>query len=277
MRTSIVVLASVLTAATARAEKLGIVVTGDPSLQPQLTAQLERWLHDRGRTLVPGALEPDAINTLLDCFVLEDLGCARGVVETRARSRALLFARVEQSSNRDGTRNVSVTGYWFQKHSEPIAERRICTSCTDSKLYETVDELMLVLAHDPPPGIAGATPQAVAPEASAQPAPRGQPDAPPSAGERSSSRRMLPYGLIGAGALGVVGGLVMIGIDEDPTPHGDQRPTYRDTATPGAVLAIAGAAAVGAGVYLWLTDRRGAHPVAAVSSDGAVVGWAGRF
>jgi hypothetical protein len=276
MRTSIVVLASVLTAATARAEKLGIVVTGDPSLQPQLTAQLERWLHDRGRTLVPGALEPDAINTLIDCFVLEDLGCARGVVETRARSRALLFARVEQTSNRDGTRNVSVTGYWFQKHSEPIAERRICTSCTDGKLYETVDELMLVLAHDPPPGISGVLPVAATGSAPL-PAPLVQPDAPPPASEQASSRRMLPYGLIGAGALGVVGGLVMIGIDEDPTPHGVQRPTYRDTATPGAVLAIAGAAAIGAGVYLWLADRRGSHPVAAVSSDSAVVGWAGRF
>jgi hypothetical protein len=275
MRTSIVVLASVLTAATARAEKLGIVVTGDPLLQPQLTAQLERWLHDRGRTLVPGALEPDAINTLIDCFVLEDLGCARGVIENRARSRALVFARIEQTSNRDGTRNVSITGYWFQKNSEPIAERRLCTNCTDGKLYETVDELMLTLAHDPPVGLPGATP-AAATGPSAQLTPLGQVDAPPPP-EQPSARRMLPLGLVGAGALSVVGGLVMIGIDEDPTPQGAQRPTYRDTATSGAVLAIAGAAAIGAGVYLWFTERRGAHPVAAVSSGGAVVGWAGRF
>src|SRR5687767_1449981 len=147
MRTSIVVLASVLTAATAHAEKVGVVVTGEASLQPQLTSQLERWLHDRGRTIVPGALEPDAISTLVDCFVLEDLGCARGVVGARASARSLVYARVDQTSNDDGTRDVAVTGYWFQKDHEAIVERRVCSQCTDAKLVATVDELMLALAH----------------------------------------------------------------------------------------------------------------------------------
>src|SRR5215212_115925 len=108
MRTSIVVLASVLTAATAHAEKVGIVVTGEATLQPQLASQLERWVHDRGRTLVPGALEPDAINTLIDCFVLEDLGCARGVVDNRSKSRAVVFTRAETTQNPDGTRDIAI-------------------------------------------------------------------------------------------------------------------------------------------------------------------------
>src|SRR5688572_2386703 len=99
MRTSIVVLASVLTAATAHAEKVGIVVTGEATLQPQLSSQLERWLHDRGRTLVPGAVPPDAISTLMDCFVLEDLGCARGVVDARASARSVIYARIDHVSN----------------------------------------------------------------------------------------------------------------------------------------------------------------------------------
>lgn len=270
MRTSIVVLASALTAATAHAEKVGIVVTGEANLQPQITSQLERWLHDRGRTLVPGALEPDAINTLYDCFVLEDLGCARGVVDARANSRALIYARVEQTSNSDGTRDVSVTGYWFQKNAEPIAERRVCKQCTDAKLLATVDELMLALAHTPPVGtgtpVVTETPAAAASE--------------PIHGSDTSdggSRRLLPYGLMGAGAVALLGGVVMLAIDEDPDPADTMNATYRDTGTAGVIFGAAGAAALGVGIYLWFSDQRGSRPVAAVSSDGAVIGWAGRF
>lgn len=283
MRTSIVVLASVLTAATAHAEKVGIVVTGEANLQPQLASQLERWLHDRGRTLVPGALEPDAVNTLIDCFVLEDLGCARGVVDARATSRAVIFARVEQTSNPDGTRNISVTGYWFQKNAEPIAERRVCKQCTDAKLIATVDELMLALAHTPPIGT-GAPAGASAPGPTTAAAPTrssddtdGNDNTDGSDGTDGGERRLLPYGLMGAGAAALLGGVVMLAIDEDPDPTNTTSPTYRDTGTAGVVLGAAGAAALGVGIYLWLGDKRASRPVAAVSHDSAVVGWAGRF
>jgi hypothetical protein len=268
MRTTCFVLASVLTAATAHADKVGIVVTGEARLQPQLTSQLERWLHDRGHTVVPGALEPDAINTLVDCFVLEDLGCARGVVSARASANSVVYARVDQTTNADGTLEVSVTGYWFQKEHEAIAERRVCSACTDEKMFATVDELMHALVHEPPPplpgGNAGDGTSATGDGAAS----------PTDTGERS---RMLPYGLVGAGALALVGGVVMIAIDEDPNPIGVQSPTYRDTATIGTVVGIAGAAALGVGLYLWITDKPSSQPIAAVSRDGAVVGWAGRF
>lgn len=266
MRTTVFVLASALSAATAHADKVGIVVTGEARLQPQLTSQLERWLHDRGHTIVPGALEPDAINTLVDCFVLEDLGCARGVVKARASSRSLVYARVEQTTNDDGTREVAITGHWFQKDHEAIAERRVCTACTDEKMFATVDELMHALVHEPPPPLSGDKPEAGA-SASTTPATT----------ETGGGSRMLPYGLIGVGALALVGGVVMIGIDEDPDPVGVQSPTYRDTATAGTVIGIAGAAALGVGLYLWMTDKPSSQPVAAVSRDGAIVGWAGSF
>ena len=275
MRTSIVVVASVLTAATAHAEKVGIVVTGEANLQPQLASQVERWLHDRGRTLVPGALEPDAINTMIDCFVLEDLGCARGVVDARAGSRSVLYARVEQTPNEDGTRNISVVGYWFQKGAEPIVERRLCTQCTDAKLIETVDEMMLALAHTPPVG-GGAPPAAGPAPVTALPATGAAGPA------ETDSRGLLPYGLMGAGAAALLGGIVMLAIDEDPDPANTTNPTYRDTGTTGVVLGAAGAAALGVGIYLWFSDKGGSRQVAAVnllgiSHDSAVVGWSGRF
>jgi hypothetical protein len=69
----------------------------------------------------------------------------------------------------------------------------------------------------------------------------------------------------------------MLAIDEDPDPAITTRPTYRDTGTTGAVLTIAGAAALGVGTYLFITSKRSSAPIAAISADGAVVGWAGRF
>jgi hypothetical protein len=266
MRTTAFVLATLLGAATAHADKVGIVVTGEARLQPQLTSQLERWLHDRGHTVVPGALEPDAINTLVDCFVLEDLGCARGVVAARASSRSLVYARVEQTPNDDGTRQVAVTGYWFQKDHEAVSERRVCEACNDDKMFATVDELMHALMHEPPPPLPSDKPQA------------GTSTAPSSAATtEAGGSKMLAYGLVGVGALALVGGVVMIGIDEDPDPVGVQSPTYRDTATIGTIVGIGGAAALGVGLYLWITNKPSSQPIAAVSRDGAIVGWAGRF
>lgn len=55
MRSALVVLATLAVASPASAEHVGVVVTGEATLQPQVAAQLEGWLHDRGRTVVPGA------------------------------------------------------------------------------------------------------------------------------------------------------------------------------------------------------------------------------
>jgi hypothetical protein len=265
MRTSFVVLALAI-ATPAHAEQVGVVVTGEATLQPQVAAQLEGWLHDRGRTVVPGPLEPSAINTLIDCFVLEDLACAQGLIDSRSKSNAVVYARVEVTPTGDGTRQIAITGTWFQKNHEPIAERRVCEACTDEALHGTVEDLMLALVHEPPPPAAGAPPSTPA----AGPAPA-------SPAEDGTRRAYVPYGLMVAGSVALVAGGIMVAIDQDPSPVGPQSATYRDTATGGAVLGIAGAAALAAGIYLWFDDRRTSTPVAAVSHDTAVVGWTGRF
>jgi hypothetical protein len=256
MRTPIFVLAS-LVSTTAYAERVGVVVTGEATVQPQVAAQLERWLHDHGRDVVPGPLEPEAINTLIDCFVLEDMGCARGVVDTRSKSKAVVFTRAETTQNADGTRDIAITGYWFQKDHDALAERRVCAQCNDELLHATVDELMLALVHEPPPPLAGAVPT--------EPTSEG-----------SSIPKWAPVGLMAAGAVAVLAGGIMIAIDQDIDPMGKQQPNIRDTATGGVVLGLAGVGAAVGGYYLWRKQQR-SMPVAAVSSDGAYVGWAGRF
>lgn len=264
MRTLLVLVATIAATATARAEKVGVVVTGEPTLQPQVVSQLEGWLRDRGRIVIPGALEPSAINTLIDCFVLEDLGCARGVVDQRAKAKSVVFARVDTMPAEDGMRNVFITGTLFQKGHESITEKRACARCTEKSLHDTVDELMLALLHDPPAPLVAANRVVTAPATIES--------------ESSPRTRMLPLALMGVGGLGLVAGGILIAIDDDePAPMGPQEPRYNDTMTGGIVLGIAGAAALGTGIYLYL--RNGAHsaPVAAVGSDSAIVGWAGRF
>lgn len=259
MRLPAFVVASLVTT-TAYAERVGVVVTGEATVQPQVAAQLERWLHEKGREVVPGPLEPEAINTLIDCFVLEDLGCARGVVDTRSKSKAVVFTRAETTQNSDGTRDIAISGYWFQKNRDVVAERRVCAKCNDDLLHATVDELMLALVHDPPVPVPGET----------------KPIAEDPIEEKSSLPRWAPLGIMVVGGIAVVAGGVMIAIDEDPNPNGAQQPEYRNTAAGGAVLLVSGAVAAGVGYYLWRKQER-SMPVAAVTSDGGYVGWLGRF
>jgi len=260
MRT-LLVLAATLLPATSRAE-VGVVVTGEATIQPMLSAQLADWLHDHGRTVQAGALEPEAISTLIDCFVLEDLNCARKVVDVRARSSSLVFARAEATSNADGTREVAITGYWFQRDHEAVTERRVCKRCTDQALHTTVEDLMLALVHEPPAPAATSTPDTdlERPEPSS---------APPS--------RMLPIAVMAAGGAALLTGGILFAIDQDPKPQGAQQPQYLDTATGGLVLGAAGLAALGAGIYLYVTAKPRSTPIAAVTHGGAFFGWSGRF
>jgi len=266
MRTAFVVLALAI-ATPAHAEQVGVVVTGEATLQPQVASELEIWLHARGRQIEAAALEPSAINTLIDCFVLEDLGCARGLVDARSKAPSVMYARVEATQTDDGMREVSVTGYWFQKNHEALAERRICEKCTDEKLHDTVDELMLALVHEVP----------LPSEAAAASAPVAEQPVDEMPVENQPRKNFVPLGLMVAGGAAIVAGGVLLAIDEDPVPNGPQQATYRQTATGGVVMTVAGAAALGTGIYLWMKDRKHGAPVAAVTHDGAVVGWTGRF
>jgi hypothetical protein len=222
MRTSLVV-ASLAIVSPAAAEPVGVVVTGEATLQPQVSAQLEGWLDDRGRSVTPGALEPSAINTLIDCFVLEDLGCARGLVDARAKTRSIIYAVIEVMPDEDGTRDISLTTYWFQKDHDATFERRVCENCTTDALHTMIDEQMLALMHLPPPLVV--LPAVVAP---------------PVKIEKKRDDR-LRVGIMAAGAVSLLAGTVLLAMDQDPNPMGMQQPTYRDTATGGVLLGLAGA------------------------------------
>jgi len=297
-----------LAAVPARADgTVGVIVTGESTMQPQLVAQLETWLRSHGHELVAAPLPADAISALIDCFVIEDQACARGVVEKRAKTKVVVFAQATVSADR----SVTLTAYWFTKDKAPVTEHRTCERCTDVTMRRTADELMDALVStvatrvkvtSSPPG---ATVRLGKKEIGTTPFhynfPLGEhrlvfehPDRDPEVrqvtvtkGEPSSIdvrfapaphvSRVPAYAVLaGAVALGAAGG-VLLAIDED-VPTDQKDPSYHDTAPYGVGLAAAGAVALGVGVYLLVrTPSKKAVPTAALAPGGGMIGWAGRF
>jgi hypothetical protein len=127
MRTAILALVVVLCAsAPARGSgQIGVVGAGDP-LQKQVTSHIEKWLRQQGHKIVGAPLSRDAAATLANCFVIDDLKCARGVVDARTKAISLVFVSVEING-----KTVTFTLYWFVKGHDPIGEKQSCEGCAD--------------------------------------------------------------------------------------------------------------------------------------------------
>lgn len=299
---------------TARAD-IGVVVAGEATMQPMLVRQLEGWLTQHGHTLVPNAMPADAINTLTDCFVIEDEPCARAVIEKRGRTKSIIFARVELQAGGDIDKTITVTAYWFQDGQKVASARRFCERCNEATLKSTADDLLAQLIKGGPKTLgrlkltsnptgaacaidgkpAGSTPleQDIAPgdheivvTRNRHRAEKRQIQIKP--GETSSIEvalaelhdqpkgTLLPVVTMGAGVAMIVTGGVLFAIDQDKGP--DEPEFIRNTAPWGIGIGIGGVLAVGGG-YLWYrtTKNHESRPVAAVSRTGSFVGWAGSF
>lgn len=317
-----VVIALVLAAPRgARAEGdvgVGVVVTGDGSMQPQLAAQIERWLSGHGHRLVASPLPPEAITQLIDCFVLEDQGCARGVVEQRAKSSSLVFARVDAKNNAsNGTLDVTLTAYWLAKGADAVVQTTTCQPCTDQSLRSAADEIMKRLAGDGGEGqvklrstpvgaritidgeAIGVTPldwdlpagkhtiemelQGYEPSlrkitvvANTSRELTLELEHPRHDHQGSVWRRFGPPALTIGGAALLVGGGVMIAVDQDRV--GSEEPEIHNTAPAGVGMMIGGAIVGGVGAYLWFFRHESqSAPIAAFTGSSGYVGWVRRF
>jgi len=310
----LLVLAILLAPRLGHAEQVGVVVTGEPTMQPRLVRQIEGWLKSHGNELVAVPLPADAINTLIDCFVIEDEGCARNVIDKRGRANVIVFARVEVQAGGDIEKTVTVTAYWFEKGQKAVSARRFCERCTEATLGKTAEELMASLIQAAP-HVTGRL-QVTSDPAGATCAIDGKPAGPtpldqdvsPGPHEITVHRenhrvatrsvtvkpgevskvdvqlveigggnrsRLLPVITMGVGGAMVATGIVMFAIDQDKGP---QEPLFiRDTAPAGVAIGAAGIAVV-VGGYLWYR-MTGAHsqPVAAIGHDTTYIGWLGRF
>jgi hypothetical protein len=138
-RLTIVLLALAL-ASRAHAGSVGVVVTGDSELQASLTRNLEQWLRSHGHT-VGEALPTDATSSLLNCMVIDDEACARGIVDTRAKSDSVVFAEIRKPRTRASNATTLIV-YWLVKGKEPVGMRRACEDCNEDLLVSTLGEVL---------------------------------------------------------------------------------------------------------------------------------------
>ncbi len=289
------VLCVLLAARLAHANTVNVVATGDADLQADLSRTLESWLRGHGHT-VGAPLAPDVVSTLLNCMVMDDQGCARGVVEARATGDAVLFAQAMKSRTSNAT--VLIV-YWFIKGKEPVGMRRACEECSADLLKSTADEMLgmvlgvtsaargrLAVSSDPS-GLTvlldneniGVTP--LEREVAAGPHKlvlmhRGQRVGekqvkitsdvtaeikipvvlPP---EPSTTVRQGRSPLLGGLVMGLGGAALAAGIALYVTSEEDtgEKLYYRDTKPLGIGLAAGGAVVAGLGVWLWLRARGG--------------------
>lgn len=302
-------------AAPARAgREVGIVVTGESWMQPQLAAQIETWLSQHGHNPVASAMAPEAVAALNDCFVMGDQGCARGVVEKAARAPSVLYARVDARSNGSDAPDLTLTAYFFDRGHDAIGEKTTCQRCTDQSLRTTADailqklvgggELGHVSLKSAPPGARitidgtaiGVTPldwDLPPGKHTIQMDLLGRKSAvrdhvvvsnktdlvvmtlPPD--ERVGRRsRTIPLTMVVVGGAAVVTGAALIAFSPGPDPK--QR-YYRRTWPPGIAVTAGGAVLGAVGAYLlWFRSPHTAStPVASFTSDSAYIGWLGRF
>jgi hypothetical protein len=310
----IIFLLVLLFAPLAHAEQVGVVVTGEPTMQPALVKQIETWLKKNGHTVVAVALPSDAINTLVDCFVIEDEGCARGVIDKRGRAKVIIYARVDVQAGGDLDRTVTVSTHWFEKGQKPFSQRKFCERCVEATLRTTVDELMvaltkaapqsngkILLTSNPAGAICaidgkpvGNTPldHDLAPGPHEVTVTRDRHETETRfvtikagqvtkldvalAAAKPKSGRVLPVIAIGIGGALIATGAVMFAIDED---KGAAQPTeIRNSGPSGVGIGLAGVAvAVGGVVWFKMSGKRESRPIATVSRDNAYIGWLGRF
>lgn len=142
MRIGLVAAVVIALAGSARADTafderaVGVIVQGGGSLRGKVEGRIAKRLRRDGYTAVTDPLSSNALDTLANCFVLEDLACARGVIEARAKTPRLVFGRID-----DSTGEITIDVTWFSYGHEPVAAKASCTQCAASWPDHTDDLL----------------------------------------------------------------------------------------------------------------------------------------
>jgi hypothetical protein len=120
---------------------VGIVVTGEPALQNKVRAQATAWMQQHGFTVAAKPLSPDGLKTLSNCFVVEDMACARGVVEHQSNADFLVFMRADLVGGKR-SREANLVAYWFLKDRDAVVDKRNCKPCANAVLAQTTKDLI---------------------------------------------------------------------------------------------------------------------------------------
>jgi len=229
-------------------KRVGIVVQGTAGLRGRLADHLDEQVSRAGFSAEDSPLSRDALNTLANCFLLEDMKCARGVVEARAKTPRLLFVRVDEA----GT-TVTIDLTWFSAGNAPVSEHATCESCRDT-FAATADEPLQHLAKAAPAPVITV-----------------EPERPP----LEAPSRFWPITMIATGSVtAVAGGVALYYGLRDGEAHKYIYPQLTPVGI--AMLAVGAGTAIG-GVILMPSGNKRSQPVAAVSGGGAYLGWLQEF
>ncbi len=306
-----------LLVSTARADSVGLVVAGEPAIQPRVAAQVKDWLEQHGYAFEAAPFDGDAQKTFLNCFVVEDVACARGTFDKRSKTDSVVFVRIELTGG--DQHEMSLTGNWIVKDHDVFAEKRWCRKCDDAALHETVEQLMSSLAsttgvgkarlevHSKPEGAIVALDGVqigVAPIAhDVTPGPhqitlkRGErvigskmvkvepgatvettvPIVVAAEPSRWPPAKIAIVGLGAGGAVALIAGGVFFYYGSKGGP--DAPLVYPDATRNGAICTVVGAGAIiAAGLLLWPhRDQFFGAPTASLGNGSATLGWAGHF
>jgi hypothetical protein len=309
----LVVLVVAALATRAHAGTVAVVVTGDSELQAALSRNLETWLRTHGH-IVGESLPPEAVGSLINCMVIDDEGCARGVVDARAKTESVVFAEIRKPRTKASNATTMIV-YWLVKGKEPVGMRRACADCNEDLLHSTLDQMLDIvvgaselargrlLLSSKPPGLTVILDNeniGITPVEREVPAgfhtillmSRGR-----KVGERTlkiqpevtaeimmpvtmptddvQPSRVLPGVLLAVGGAAVVAGAILY-ITSD-TDDGTQF-EYYDNRPVGIGVAAGGVALAAIGTYLWFrAGNSDSTPVVAVDHHGGLVGWSRAF
>jgi hypothetical protein len=253
--TRVVVILAVLFAAPsvrADAPDVGVVVVGDTPLHAKAREHVQSWVRNKGFVLVKSPMSKDAANSFDNCFVLEDMKCARGVFDNRSRSATLIYVGIDPGDPEAGT-GPALAVYWFTKEQETSGSKLPCADCEKAYVKIIDDELAKLSALHP--------------------------DLPVTKKPKGPSK-LWPAVLVGTGiaALGAGGVFLFYGTYGTAIHDKDHKYTYPDAILPGiAFTAVGAGATIGGIILLKQASARRAAPIASVGPGHAYVGWVTQF
>lgn len=250
----VVMLAVLLSAASARADApdVGVVVVGDTPLHGKLREHVRDWVKHQGYSLVATPMSKDAANSFDNCFVLEDMKCARGVFDNRARSATVIYVGVDPGDPEHET-PMSLVVYWFTKDQPTSGAKLPCVSC-DARYGMIVDDELAKLR-------------------------KVHTDLPVTVRPKGPSK-VVPILLLGGGiaSLGAGGVFLFYGTYGTSLHDKTAKYTYPDALLPGIALTAVGVGATVGGIIL--LKQASAHhsaPLVSVGPSHAYVGWVTEF
>jgi hypothetical protein len=137
---------SLLRLQQAGASTISILTSGDPALRDDVAKSAKNWLNTAGFQVIDSPDDETTISRLTDCFLSNDIACGQGAFAKGARTDAMLFLMVGVSTNpKDGSRDIAIDGWFFEKGKDAKVQRRLCQRCRVPAMLAATNDLVTAI------------------------------------------------------------------------------------------------------------------------------------